>query len=70
MLANWQKPLMVHILYWNPPTPPKKQGYTVHNRFKAKISKCEGKIKYLCSYDLYGPVRNAFDAGSIHYESK
>ncbi len=22
---------------------------------------------YLCTYDLYGPVRNAFDAGSIHY---
>jgi hypothetical protein len=25
---------------------------------------------YLCTYDLYGPVRNAFDAGSIHYEGK
>jgi hypothetical protein len=25
---------------------------------------------YLCTYDLYGPVRNAFDADSIHYESK
>jgi hypothetical protein len=23
---------------------------------------------YLCTYDLYGPVRNAFDAASIHYE--
>jgi len=22
---------------------------------------------YLCTYDLYGPMRNAFDAGSIHY---
>ncbi len=22
--------------------------------------------KYLCTYDLYGPVRYAFDAGSIH----
>jgi hypothetical protein len=21
---------------------------------------------YLCTYDLYGPVRHAFDAGSIH----
>ncbi len=21
-------------------------------------------------YDLYGPVRNAFEAGSIHYEGK
>ncbi len=28
------------------------------------------KIKYLCSYDLYGPVRNAFDAVSIPNESK
>jgi hypothetical protein len=27
-------------------------------------------ISYLCTYDLYGPVRNAFDAGSIHYEGK
>ncbi len=25
---------------------------------------------YLCTYELYGPVRNAFDAGSIHYEGK
>jgi hypothetical protein len=23
---------------------------------------------YLCTYDLYGPVRNAFEAGSILYE--
>jgi hypothetical protein len=29
------------------------------------------KIKcYLCIYDFYGPVRNAFDEGSIHYEGK
>jgi hypothetical protein len=27
-------------------------------------------ITYLCTYDLYGPVRNAFDAGSIHNEGK
>jgi hypothetical protein len=27
-------------------------------------------ISYLCTYDLYCPVPNAFDAGSIHYESK
>jgi hypothetical protein len=27
-------------------------------------------INYLCIYDLYGPVRNAFDAGSIHYKGK
>jgi hypothetical protein len=27
-------------------------------------------FNYLCTYDLYGPVRNAFDADSIHYESK
>jgi hypothetical protein len=25
---------------------------------------------YLCTYDLYGPVHNAFGAGSIHYEGK
>ncbi len=25
---------------------------------------------HLCTYDLYGPVRNAFDAGSIHYLGK
>jgi hypothetical protein len=25
---------------------------------------------YLCTYDLCGPVHNAFDAGSIHYEGK
>jgi hypothetical protein len=25
-------------------------------------------INYLCTYDLYSPVHNAFDAGSIHYE--
>jgi hypothetical protein len=25
---------------------------------------------YLCTYGLYGSVRNAFDAGSIHYEGK
>jgi hypothetical protein len=28
------------------------------------------KMIYLCTYDLYGLVRNAFDAGSIHYEGK
>jgi hypothetical protein len=27
-------------------------------------------FSYLCPYDLYGPVRNAFDAGNIHYEGK
>ncbi len=27
-------------------------------------------INYLCTYDLYDPVRNAFDAGIIHYEGK
>jgi hypothetical protein len=27
-------------------------------------------ISYLCTHDLYGPVRNAFYAGSIHYEGK
>jgi hypothetical protein len=27
-------------------------------------------INYLCTYDLYLPVRNAFDTGSIHYEGK
>ncbi len=27
-------------------------------------------FNYLCTYDLYGPVRNAFDAGSIYYEGK
>ncbi len=25
---------------------------------------------YLCAYDLYGPVRNSFDAGSILYKCK
>jgi hypothetical protein len=27
-------------------------------------------IKPLCTYDSYGHVRNALDAGSIHYEGK
>jgi hypothetical protein len=27
-------------------------------------------ISYLYTYDLYSPLRNAFDAGSIHYEGK
>jgi hypothetical protein len=27
-------------------------------------------FNYLCTYDLYSPLRNAFDAGSIHYEGK
>jgi len=25
---------------------------------------------YLCTYELYGPMHNAFDAGSIHYKGK
>ncbi len=25
---------------------------------------------YLCTYDLYGPVRNAFNSVSIHYKGK
>jgi hypothetical protein len=28
------------------------------------------KINYLCTYDLYDPVCNAFDTGSIHYLGK
>jgi hypothetical protein len=28
------------------------------------------QLSYLCTYDLYGSVRNAFDAGSIHYKGK
>jgi hypothetical protein len=32
--------------------------------------KTQAKISYLCTYDLYGPVRNAFHVGSIHYEGK
>jgi hypothetical protein len=32
---------------------------------KAKVD-----FSYLSTYDLYGPVRNAFDAASIHYEGK
>ncbi len=27
-------------------------------------------VSYLCTYDLSGPVRNVFDAGSIHDEGK
>jgi hypothetical protein len=27
-------------------------------------------VSYLCTYDLYSPVHNAFDAGSIHYDGK
>ncbi len=34
------------------------------------LAGAEYLISYLCTYDLYGPVRNAFDAGSIHYEGK
>ncbi len=31
---------------------------------------CIQCFNYLCTYVLYGPVRDAFDAGSIHYEGK
>ncbi len=27
-------------------------------------------LNNLCTYDLYGPERNAFDAGSFHYLGK
>jgi hypothetical protein len=27
-------------------------------------------IIHICTYDLYGPVRNVFDGGSIHYLGK
>jgi len=30
------------------------------------ISSSQSHISYLCTYDLYGPVRNAFDSGSIY----
>ncbi len=29
-----------------------------------------GILSLQCAYDLYGPVRNAFDAGNIRYEGK
>jgi hypothetical protein len=34
-----------------------------------QCSSCEN-FSYLWTYDLYSPVHNAFDAGSIHYEGK
>jgi hypothetical protein len=34
------------------------------------LSSSQSHNSNLCTYDLYGPVRNAFDAGSIHYEGK
>ncbi len=30
----------------------------------------KNRNNYLCTYDLYSPVHNAFDAGSIRYEGK
>ncbi len=42
--------------------------YGKNPRKKGKIhEKCDS---YLCTYDLYSPVHNAFDAGSIHNEGK
>ncbi len=34
------------------------------------VSNVDIDLSFLCTYDLYGPVHNAFDAGSIHYEGK
>jgi hypothetical protein len=36
---------------------------------RLEVSVCN-VLNYLCTYDLYGPVRDAFDADSIHYEGK
>ncbi len=33
-----------------------------------KTQQLQQENSYLCTYDLYGPVRNAFYAGSLHYE--
>jgi hypothetical protein len=34
------------------------------------LSSSQSHISYLCTCNLYSPVRNAFDAGSIHNEGK
>ncbi len=45
----------------------KKKQITVYFRF-VTIALCQNS--YLCIYILHGPVRNAFDAGSIYYKGK
>jgi hypothetical protein len=48
-------------------------AYTIeYSQVEHKSSRRGGtsKYSYLCTYDLYRPVRNAFDAGSIHYLGK
>jgi hypothetical protein len=43
----------------------KINGYLYPQRVSPRL-----KNNYLCTYNLYGPVRNAFDAGSIRYMGK
>jgi hypothetical protein len=38
--------------------------------FRAISKILDKDFNYLCTYDLYRPVRNAFDAGSILYKGK
>ena len=45
----------------------KKNQIRVYFRF-VTIALCQNS--YLCIYILHGPVRNAFDAGSIYYKGK
>jgi hypothetical protein len=37
---------------------------------KVKLAHKIEDFNYLCTYDLYGPMRNAHDACIIHYEGK
>ncbi len=52
------------------PTPQqrKRQIYVSHDFYTFYI--IQVIINYLCTYELYGPVRNAFDAGTIDYLGK
>ncbi len=48
----------------SPPLPPTKAGGT-HSPGGGGgvVNILEDESNYLCTYDLYGPVRNCFDAG-------
>jgi hypothetical protein len=45
--------------------------WAIHLEVKSDpIQNEAARISYLCAYDLYVPMRNAFDAGSNHYKGQ
>jgi hypothetical protein len=66
---NWSQPES-KLLKWRLIQWAKNQHSIRYNAVHLKVSKRKTHNSYLSTYDLYGPVRNSFDAASIYFKGK